>query len=449
MQNSSQPKLLPIPFATGGSKQDIPNDSQIGITAGRASYNDGFPPLTRTPLAAGGVPPFGTDFNGVLNDITAAVRWSQSGAGYPFNAAFNTAISGYPKGARIPNSTQDGYWLNTIDGNTANPEATGAATTGWVPAESYGLTAITGLSGSSVTLTTLQASKERITLAGSLSANINLIVPAWKKKWTVVNNCTGNFSVTIKTPNGSGVQVPNGLIAIVYGNGVDIIQDDSFLGYPGRLINVQVFTSSGTYTPTPGTKKVRVKMTGGGGAGGGTAPTSSSQIASGVGGNSGTYSESIMIDIAIASGAACIVGTAGVGSAGATGGNGGASSFGSILFAPGGAGGSLGTAGGAGTGAPDLSSGTPGSGSALSFTIPGGGGTGPFNISVVSAGTKSGRGGDGQYGQGGASINGTISPRPATGYGAGGGGNAAGPGALTAIAGGSGSGGLVIVEEYS
>ena len=218
---------------------------------------------------------------------------------------------------------------------------------------------------------------------------------------------------------------------------------------PGRLLNVQTFKSSGVYTPTPGTKKVRVKMTGGGGAGGGTAPTSSSQIASGVGGNSGTYSESIMIDIAIASGAACIVGTAGVGSPGATGGNGGASSFGSILFSPGGAGGSLGTAGGAGTAAPDLSSGTPGSGSALSFTIPGGGGTGPFNISAVSAGTKSGRGGDGQYGQGGASINGTISPRSATGYGAGGGGNAAGPGALTAIAGGSGSGGLVIVEEYS
>lgn len=109
MQNNSQPKLLPIPFADNGSKQDIPNDSQVGIAAGRASYVDGFPPLTRTPLAAGGVPPFGTDFNGVLNDITAAVRWSQSGAGYPFNAAFNTAIGGYPKGARIPNSTLDGY----------------------------------------------------------------------------------------------------------------------------------------------------------------------------------------------------------------------------------------------------------------------------------------------------------------------------------------------------
>lgn len=224
MQTSSQPKLLPVPFADAGSKQNIPNDSQIGITAGRASYTDGFPPLTRTPLAAGGVPPFGTDFNGVLNDITAALRWSQSGAGYPFNAAFNTAISGYPKGARIPNSTLDGYWLNTIEGNQNNPETTGSSA-GWVPLGSYGDTFINGLSGSSITLTPLQASKDRIVLSGTLTANINVIVPAWIKRWYVVNNCTGNFSVTFKTPNGSGVVVPNGDVSRVYGGGTNISQD--------------------------------------------------------------------------------------------------------------------------------------------------------------------------------------------------------------------------------
>lgn len=48
MQTSSQPKLLPTPFADAGSKQDIPNDSQVGIAADRASYSNGFLPLTRT-----------------------------------------------------------------------------------------------------------------------------------------------------------------------------------------------------------------------------------------------------------------------------------------------------------------------------------------------------------------------------------------------------------------
>ncbi|EIP0497854.1 phage tail protein, partial [Escherichia coli] len=35
-------------------------------------------------------------------------------------------------------------------------------------------------------------------------------------------------------------------------------------GYVGRLVNTRVFTSSGTYTPTPGTKRIRVTITGGG-----------------------------------------------------------------------------------------------------------------------------------------------------------------------------------------
>ncbi|MCZ5422214.1 phage tail protein, partial [Escherichia coli] len=39
-------------------------------------------------------------------------------------------------------------------------------------------------------------------------------------------------------------------------------------GYVGRLVNTRVFTSSGTYTPTPGTKRIRVTITGGGGGGG-------------------------------------------------------------------------------------------------------------------------------------------------------------------------------------
>ncbi len=38
-------------------------------------------------------------------------------------------------------------------------------------------------------------------------------------------------------------------------------------GYVGRLVNTRIFTSSGTYTPTPGTKRIRVTITGGGGGG--------------------------------------------------------------------------------------------------------------------------------------------------------------------------------------
>ncbi|MDI9276155.1 hypothetical protein QMZ65_02915 [Pantoea sp. EABMAA-21] len=340
MQTSSQPKLLPIPFANGGSKQDIPNDSQIGVIAGRASYTDGFPPLTRTPLAAGGVPPFGTDFNGVLNDITAAVRWAQAGAGYPFNATFNTAITGFPKGAKIPNSTFDGFWLNTTDGNAVNPENTTSALTGWVPTGFYGVAALTGLAGSSVTLTTLQAGRDRITLAGTLTANINLVVPAWIKRWEIVNNCTGAFSVTVKTPGGTGVSVASGSNMTVFGDGTNIVSSYA----SGVLIGPpQVFTSSGTYTPTAGTKKIIVEVLGAGGGGGGARAVSSGNASTAGGGGGGGYAKSLITSVP--SSAVVTVGVGGAagtwqsGGTATTGSAGGNSSFGSLLSATGGGGG--------------------------------------------------------------------------------------------------------------
>jgi hypothetical protein len=68
-QNAGGPFIRPIPV-----------DSQIGINAGFASLNDGFPPLTMTPIAAGGVPPFGQDMNGILNQITEIQQWQQAEA---------------------------------------------------------------------------------------------------------------------------------------------------------------------------------------------------------------------------------------------------------------------------------------------------------------------------------------------------------------------------------
>ncbi|MBY4887687.1 hypothetical protein K5Y32_07045 [Pantoea sp. DY-15] len=397
MQTSSQPKLLPIPFADAGTKQDIPNDSQIGITAGRASYSDGFPPLTRTPLAAGGVPPFGTDFNGVLNDITAAVRWTQAGAGYPFNTAFNTAVSGYPKGARIPNSTLDGFWLNTVDGNTTNPENTTAAITGWVPSGNYGSTAITGLSGSSVTLTTLQASKERITLTGALTANINLVVPAWVKRWTFVNSCTGNFNVTVKTPSGSGISIPSGITASLVGNGTNIIQDAPLLGVPGRLINTQTFSSPGTYTytPTPGAKAGKVIVTGAGGLGLGNTSTSAPPGAGGgAGGTAIKFIKNLQSSYSIVVGAPATTpvrsGSSSFGAeCAATGGN---AASGGAGGDPGiGSGGDINIYGGSGSDAADPALGSGSGDGGASYW--GGGQRGAGNVAQTSIGAPGGGGG--------------------------------------------------------
>ena len=81
MQLSNSPGKLVLPFASAGNKNSIPVDSQIGITPGAASLADGFPPLTMTPVTAGGVPPTGPDMNGILFELSAVVRWANAGGG--------------------------------------------------------------------------------------------------------------------------------------------------------------------------------------------------------------------------------------------------------------------------------------------------------------------------------------------------------------------------------
>lgn len=126
MQASNAPTKSAVPFANSGAKNTIPVASQIGVTPGLASFTDGFPPLTMTPLAAGGVPPYGQDFNGILNFLSAAIRWEQAGAPYFYDAAFSTAIGGYPKGTVLAATSGNGSWLNLVDNNTTNPDSGGA-----------------------------------------------------------------------------------------------------------------------------------------------------------------------------------------------------------------------------------------------------------------------------------------------------------------------------------
>lgn len=132
MQLSNNPTKIQLPFATSGSKNVIPVPSQIPVTPGAASWTDGFPPLTMTPVIAGGIPPSGLDMNGVLNMLSAVSLWFNAGAAFQYDAAFSTAIGGYPKGARLLNAAGTGYWLNSTDNNENNPDTYGPGS-GWLP----------------------------------------------------------------------------------------------------------------------------------------------------------------------------------------------------------------------------------------------------------------------------------------------------------------------------
>lgn len=130
---SSIPAKFPIPFANSAGPsfiRAIPTASQIGIIGGAASLTDGFPPLNFTPIASGGIPPWGSDMNGILNRITAWDQWYEAGGPILYDATFQSQIGGYPNGAIVGSLTVSGnYWMSTVDSNVTNPDAGGA---GWV-----------------------------------------------------------------------------------------------------------------------------------------------------------------------------------------------------------------------------------------------------------------------------------------------------------------------------
>lgn len=130
MLQSSIPAKFPIPWGNNAGApytHSIPVNSQIGTTNGAASLTDGFPPLTFTPESAGGTPPFGKDFNGILNQITQWSQWFSAGGAILYDATFQAAIGGYPNGAIVGSLIVPGnFWMSTVDSNTSNPDSGGA-----------------------------------------------------------------------------------------------------------------------------------------------------------------------------------------------------------------------------------------------------------------------------------------------------------------------------------
>lgn len=93
-------------------------------TSGRASLNAGFTTVNQTALAAGGIPPFGQDFNGIFKMLSTSSRNYESGNVPAWSSSFATSISGYPQYAVVQYNGI--FYTSTADGNTTTPGASGA-----------------------------------------------------------------------------------------------------------------------------------------------------------------------------------------------------------------------------------------------------------------------------------------------------------------------------------
>lgn len=247
MNSSDTPSRITKAFGVNGLKNTIPVDSSTSTdNNGVATFDKGFPAVTMQPLSAGGIPPSGKDMNGVLYSTTIQQQWQNAGMTYPFSQDFSDAVSGYPKGAIVPSSVYTGQWLNLNEANGTSPESPTGANTGWVPINNYGVTQITMTTGS-IVMSSLQAAKDRIIISGALTANVNLIFPAWIKSWVVHNNCTGNFTITCRTASGTGVVVIPGLVSRLFCDGVNI-SDETYNPNNDMVGMVAAFASNSAPT---------------------------------------------------------------------------------------------------------------------------------------------------------------------------------------------------------
>ncbi|MBW7428895.1 tail fiber protein, partial [Escherichia coli] len=213
----------------------------------------------------------------------------------------------------------------------------------------------------------------------------------------------------------------------------------------GRLIQCQVFKSSGTYTPTKGTKFIIVEIVGGGGAGGGCQVGYPNNAACGGGGMSGEYVKARVDNPTVTT---VTIGYGGTGASASVGAPGGTTSFGNTIIAKGGLGGNV------------LAEGTaPGVvGPYGAYTEPGftganiiGSGSGYSSPGVRYSGSLAmgGPGGDSILGAGAGSQAIVGEGINANGHGGGGGGACVYGGATQQRAGGSGMAGIAIIWEYA
>lgn len=247
MQKSNAPTKLTVAFASGtgaGPVNTVPLTP--GATPGTASYQTGFTSVNMEPIASGGVPPFGADFNGLFQDATKVRIWQQAGYTWTFDSAFATDVNigGYPSGSVLMMGSGNGLWINKTDNNTASPDATGSA--GWIGLPAAGTSTITTTGGT----TTPDPSVLGVTtllVTGALTSNAVLVLPLTAgSRWIVANNTTGSFTLTVQGATGSGVSITQGSALTVFTDGT------SYFAASANL--------SGAYLPIDGTAVAATKL---------------------------------------------------------------------------------------------------------------------------------------------------------------------------------------------
>lgn len=257
MQRSAAPTKFQLAWAANAGVsfiRTVPVASQIGINAGAASYNDGFVPDNFTQIAAGGVPPFGQDMNGVLNETTVWDQWYQAGGPILYDSAFATAIGGYPEGAVVDSAVVLGaQWYSTADNNSTNPDDP-LTSTNWAR---VGLPAGTPLQSLTSTLPAGFVAMNALTIGGPSSnagyARADALF-LYVANWVSFSNaqCPILTSAGVPTTRGANAVADfqaNKQLTLPNGKGIGLIGADTMGGAASTFLSGVPIVSGNSTTP--------------------------------------------------------------------------------------------------------------------------------------------------------------------------------------------------------
>ena len=127
----AQPDLIPMPFAENATPGTIePIEATTPTVPQDATWSTGFPQVTMQPLASGGIPPRGQNFNGVLNALSQHIFHMQGGGQYKWSDDHGP----YSIGDVLQSDDGLRAYVSIVNNNTdnfnTNPSAIG---TSWLP----------------------------------------------------------------------------------------------------------------------------------------------------------------------------------------------------------------------------------------------------------------------------------------------------------------------------
>lgn len=117
-----------------------------------------------------------------------------------------------------------------LSANQVNPEVV-------VNSIMFGLHSRTLAGNIDETLTEVEATNAVIKVSGTLTTNVNLIVPSQSKWYLVNNNTSGSYLFYVKTSGGTPLEIPQGAFRFVWCDGTNC---QSVVGdYPSVLTNIE------------------------------------------------------------------------------------------------------------------------------------------------------------------------------------------------------------------